>query len=71
MTGGRLSLVPGEPDQLQRRERFGAAHPDIIISPPETHALLWAARRDGKILASGYMLGDLLDSLGWLTGERT
>ena len=48
------------------RRRFEQEHPDIAISPPETHASLWTARRDGKILASDYQLGGLLDALGWL-----
>ncbi len=58
------------PDDLQRRRAFETAHPDVTISAPETHASLWVARRDGKILASGYQLGGLLDSLGLLSGEQ-
>jgi hypothetical protein len=60
----------GTEDPVARRRRFEEAHPDVTISPPETHASLWTARQDGKILASGYQLGHLLDALGWLTGEE-
>ena len=56
----------GAEDALVRRRQFEATHPEITISPPETHASLWTASRDGKILASGYMLGDLMDALDWV-----
>jgi hypothetical protein len=59
---------PGDP--VMRRQRFEAAHPGITITPPETHASLWTARQDGKILASDYQLGGLLDALEWLTGQH-
>ena len=54
-----------------RRQRFEGAHPGITITPPETHASLWTARdrEGGKLLASGYQLGELLDALDWLTGR--
>jgi len=69
--GGRLGRraprrLPSSPDDLKRRRLFEAAHPDVTISPPETHASPWTARREGKILAAEYQLGDLLDSLKWL-----
>jgi hypothetical protein len=65
-----LRAISGHGDDAGiRRRRFEQAHPDITITPPETHASLWKARRDGKILASDYQLGALLDSLEWLTGE--
>jgi hypothetical protein len=67
---GHLRPVPGQPDDIERRRAFEAAHPDITISPPETHASLWKAWRGGKILATGYHLGDLLDSLDWVLGQQ-
>jgi hypothetical protein len=45
-----------------------AAHPDVTIAAPETHASLWKARRDGKVLASRYMLASLLDALEQMDG---
>jgi hypothetical protein len=52
-----------------RRERFEAAHPEIAIIPPETHAARWTARCDAKILARQYELSALLDALDWLLSE--
>ena len=67
----RLRVVSGDLDEpVQRRKRFEGAHPEIVITPPGTHACVWTARRDGKILASGYQLGALLDKLGWLLGQQ-
>ena len=64
-----LRGLPSPSEDLERRRAFETAYPDVTISPPETHANLWTARRGGKILASGYQLGDLLDSLDWLLGQ--
>jgi hypothetical protein len=67
----RLRLISGDLDEaVLRRKRFEGAHPEIVITPPGTHACLWTARRDGEILASGYQLGALLDTLGWLLGQQ-
>jgi hypothetical protein len=60
----------GPGDAVIRRQRFEHAHPDITVTPPETHASMWIARQDGIIVASDYHLGGLLDALGWLTAER-
>jgi hypothetical protein len=60
--GGRQD----DDDAVARRQRFEETHPDVTISPPETHASLWTARRDGKILATGYHLCDLMDTLDWV-----
>lgn len=59
----------GLDDTVLRRERVEAAHPEIAIIPPETHAGRWTARCDGKILASQYQLGALLDAVDWLFCE--
>lgn len=68
----RLRLISGDLDEaVLRRKRFEGAHPEIVITPPGTHACLWTARRDGKILASGYQLGTLLDTLDWLFGQAS
>jgi len=57
-------------DTVVRRKRFEDAHPEIAITPPETQASMWTARRDGKTLASGYHLGALLDTLGRLLAKK-
>jgi hypothetical protein len=69
---GPLRGFPDSPDDLllqQRRRAFEAAHPDVTITPPETHASMWTARQFGSILASDYQLGALLGTLEWLLGE--
>jgi hypothetical protein len=53
-----------------RREKFEAAHPEIVISVPDYSKgeMRWAARRRGgsaNILATAYDLEDLLDELEW------
>ena len=64
-------MISGDLDEaVLRRKRFEGAHPEIVITPPGTDACLWTARRDDKILASGYQLGALLDTLGWLLGKQ-
>lgn len=69
MTGAarppRLRIIDGSgpDDAVVRRRRFEAAYPDVTITPPETHASMWIARQDGKILARDYQLGGLLDAL--------
>ncbi len=60
----------GLDDTVVRRKRFEDAHPEIVIIPPGTQSSSWTARRDGKTLASGYHLGALLDTLGWLLGKQ-
>jgi hypothetical protein len=70
-TRARLHIVAGGlDDTVVRRKRFEDAHPEIVITPPGTQASSWTARRDGKTLASGYHLGALLDTLGWLLGKQ-
>jgi hypothetical protein len=67
----RLRVVSGGLDEaVERRQRFEGAHPEIVITPPGTHTCLWTACRDGKALASGYQLGALLDTLGWLLSKQ-
>lgn len=68
--GPRLALTAAADDVLARRERYELDHPDVSISPPETHASLWIARRGGRILASHYQLAGLLDALDWFTGSQ-
>jgi hypothetical protein len=57
----------GLDDTVVRRKRFEDAHPEIVITPPVTHACLWTAHRDGTMLASGYQLSALLDTLARIT----
>jgi hypothetical protein len=67
----RLRVVgSGLEDAVLRRQRFEAAHPEIMITPPGTLAPMWTAYRDGKSLARRYHLGPLLDELGRLCGEQ-
>lgn len=67
----RLHVVGSGPeDAVPRRQRFEAAHPEIMITPPGTLAPMWTAYRDGKSLARRYHLGALLDELGRLCGEQ-
>jgi hypothetical protein len=67
----QLRIISGGPDDtVVRRKRFEDAHPEIVITPPQTQASMWTARRDGKTLASGYRLGALLDTLGRLLAKQ-
>ena len=67
----RLHVVGSGPeDAVLRRQRFEAAHPEIVITPPGTLAPMWIAYHDGKPLARRYHLGALLDELGRLCGEQ-
>jgi hypothetical protein len=62
----RLRVVGGGLDEaVLRREQFEGAHPDIVITPPGPHTCLWTAHRHGRMLASGYQLSALLDTLSW------
>jgi hypothetical protein len=54
-----LSLVPDEPDQMPRLERFRAEHPEVIILLRGPMPKAWVGRR--KIV--GQTLRDLLDDL--------
>ena len=61
MPGNRaaLSLVPDEPDQVPRLERFRAAHPEVIVLLRGAMPKAWVGGR--KI--EGSTLRDLLDDL--------
>ncbi len=54
-----LSLVPDEPDQVPRLERFRAEHPEVIILLRGAMPKAWVHRR--KI--ARHTLRDLLDEL--------
>jgi hypothetical protein len=41
-----------------------------VIIPPGPRTCLWTAHRDGTLLASGYQLSALLDTLDRLPGEQ-
>ena len=67
----RLRVISGGlDDAVLRRKQFQDAHPEIVITPPGPHTCLWTAHRDGALLASGYQLSALLDTLGRLPGEQ-
>jgi hypothetical protein len=61
MYGNRVSLrlVPDEPDQVPRLERFRAAHPEVIILLKGPMPKAWVGRR--KI--ERHTLRGLLDEL--------
>lgn len=68
----RLRLVSGGLDEtVLRRKQFEGAHPEIAIIPPGTPASLWTAHRDGTVLARGYQLSALLDTLSRLLGKQS
>ena len=61
----RLRVISGGlDDAVLRRKQFEDAHPEIVITSPGPRTCLWTAHRDGTILASGYQLSALLDTLG-------
>lgn len=67
----RLRVISGGlDDAVLRRKQFEDAHPEIVITSPGPRTCLWTAHRDGTILASGYQLGALLDTLDRLPGEQ-
>ena len=67
----RLRVISGGlDDAVLRRKQFQDAHPEIVITAPGPHTCLWTAHREGTILASGYQLGALLDTLGRMPGEQ-
>ena len=67
----RLRVISGGlDDAVLRRKQFEDAHPEIVITAPGPRTCLWTAHRDGTLLASGYQLSALLDTLGRLPGEQ-
>jgi hypothetical protein len=64
-----LSLVPDEPDQIVRLNRFRAQHPGIAIhaGPGYWQALL--PERAGEVVVTRYQLKELLDKLDSLTSQ--
>ena len=73
--GPCFGFGPDEPeDQVVRREKFEAGHPEIVISAPDYSKgeVRWTARRRGdsaNILSTSYELEDLLDELEWLSAS--
>ena len=73
-SGGRLrraalGLVPAEPDQVPRLQRYRAANPGVIIAAGEFGT--WQARipePDDETVTVRYTLRELLDRLDELTG---
>jgi hypothetical protein len=67
----RLRVIRGGlDDAVLRKKQFEDAHPEIVITSPGPRTCLWTAHRDGTILASGYQLSALLDTLGRLPGGQ-
>jgi len=67
----RLRVISGGlDDAVLRRKQFEDAHPEIVITAPGPCTCLWTAHRDGTLLASGYQLSALLDTLGRLPDEQ-
>ena len=66
-----LRLAAGEPDQVPRLIAFRAAHPDVIVEAGEFGT--WQARipeENGETIITRYRLGELLDRLCEVTGQR-
>jgi hypothetical protein len=64
-----LGLVPDEPDQVPRLQKFRAEYPDVIIGPGGFGT--WQARipqENGETVTTRYTLRELLDKLGELVG---
>jgi hypothetical protein len=67
----RLRVISGGlDDAVLRRKQFEDAHPEIVITAPGSRTCLWTAHRDGTMLASGYQLSALLDTLDRLPGGQ-
>jgi len=67
----RLRVISGGlDDAVLRRKQFEDAHPEIVITSPGPRTCLWTAHRDGTMLASGYQLSALLDTLDRLPGGQ-
>jgi len=67
----RLRVIRGGlDDAVLRKKQFEDAHPEIVITSPGPRTCLCTAHRDGTILASGYQLSALLDTLGRLPGGQ-
>lgn len=65
-----LRLVPDEPDQVMRLQRFRVAHPGVVIG--EGGFGTWQARipePDGETVTTRHTLRELLDKLGELLAE--
>jgi hypothetical protein len=72
MTGRpTLRLVPDEPDQLKRLAAFRNRHPRVSVRPGEFGT--WEAlipEPDGERFVCRHLLGQLLDKLDKLLGDR-
>jgi len=67
----RLRVISGGlDDAVLRRKQFEDTHPEVVITAPGPHTCLWTAHRNGTLLASGYQLSALLDTLDRLPGEQ-
>jgi hypothetical protein len=67
VNGPELRLVPGEPDQVIRLQRFRAGHPDVIIGDGGFGT--WQAlipESNGEMVITRHLLGELLDRLDYL-----
>ena len=71
MTGPARRLAPDDGDQVVRLARFRAAHPDVDVAAGEFGT--WQARipeEKGETIITRHLLGELLDRLGEVTGQR-
>jgi hypothetical protein len=63
--------LPDDPDQAVRLARFRAAHPDVDVAAGEFGT--WQARipeENGETIITRHRLGELLDRLDEVTGQR-
>jgi hypothetical protein len=58
----------GWEDQVPRLQRFRDDHPDITITPPGEHTLMWKARKGDVVIAEHFSLRRLLDALEDMPG---
>ena len=71
MTGPARRLAPYDGDQVVRLSRFRAAHPDADVAAGKFGT--WQARipeENGETIITRHRLGELLDRLGEVTGQR-
>ena len=68
---GQLRLAADEVDQVMRLAAFRAAHPDVVVEAGEFGT--WQGRipeENGQTVITRHRLGELLDRLGEVTGQR-
>jgi hypothetical protein len=68
---GQIRLAADEANQVIRLAAFRAAHPDVVVEAGEFGT--WQGRileENGETVITRHRLGELLDRLGEVTGQR-